>query len=224
MIIVLMGPPGAGKGTQAKILAKELALAHISTGDILRQNVVQGTGLGKKARGYMSKGVLVPDEIVTEMVAHRIDEPDTKRGFILDGFPRNIAQADLLEGMLRKKKLAIEYVFDLDTSEKVVVQRLSGRLACRGCNANYHVKNMPPTQPSVCDACGAALYQRDDDKEETIKRRLEVYRKESAPLITYFQAKGTLQRISGDDDAEVVLKKIIALVSGKVNDPSQVRL
>jgi adenylate kinase len=212
MIIVLLGPPGAGKGTQSKTLAKELGLAHISTGDILRMNVAQGSELGKKAKEYMHKGALVPDELVTDMVASRIGEADTQKGFILDGYPRNVTQADLLEKILKAHNLNIDFVIDLDTSEKVIIQRLSGRLACKGCNSNFHITNMPPKKPMVCDNCGGSLYQREDDKEATIKNRLAVYHKESAPVIQYFQDKGTLHRLFADDEAGVVLKKIIELV------------
>jgi len=207
-----MGPPGAGKGTQAKVLAKKLGLAHISTGDILRQNVASGTELGRQAKDFMNKGLLVPDDLVTRMVDGRLDEPDTKNGFILDGYPRNISQAESLEGIFGKKGISIDYVIDLDTSEAVIIQRLSGRLACKGCNANYHVKNMPPKKAMVCDNCGSALYQRQDDKEETIKKRLDVYRRESAPLIEYYRAKNKLQRIPADEEAGIVLDKIISLV------------
>ncbi|MFA5156346.1 MAG: adenylate kinase [Candidatus Omnitrophota bacterium] len=212
MKIILMGPPGAGKGTQAKTLAKKLGLAHISTGDILRQNVANGTELGRQAKDYMNKGLLVPDELVTRMVSGRLDEPDTKNGFILDGYPRNISQAESLDGLFKKKGIDIDRVIDLDTSEAVIIQRLSGRLACKGCNANYHIKNMPPKKDMVCDNCGSQLYQRQDDKEETIKKRLDVYRKESAPLIEYYRAKNKLQQISADEEAETVLNKIISLV------------
>lgn len=215
MKIILLGPPGAGKGTQAKTLAKRLDLVHISTGDLLRQNVNEGSELGKQAKDFMNKGLLVPDALVTQMLATRIDKPDTKKGFILDGYPRNIKQAETLENLFKERSIDIDYVVDLDTSESVIIQRLSGRLACRGCSANFHVKNMPPKKDMVCDNCGSALYQRADDKEETIKKRLEVYKKESAPLIEYYQKKKKLYRVSADEDAEIVLEKIIRLVAEK---------
>jgi len=217
MNIILLGPPGAGKGTQAKTLAKNLGIAHISTGDILRQNVANGTELGKQAKDYMNKGLLVPDELVTKMVISRINEPDTKKGFILDGYPRNLKQAEALDKLLNEKNIKIDFVIDLVTKEEVIIQRLSGRLACKGCSGNYHITNMPPKKQMICDLCGSELYQRADDKEETIRKRLEVYLKESAPLIEYYQAKKSLQRVSADEEAGVVLDKIIRLV-GKRDD------
>lgn len=210
MRIILLGPPGAGKGTQSKILAENLNLPHISTGDILRQNVAKATELGKKAKDYMNKGLLVPDDLVTQMVVSRIDQPDAKNGFILDGYPRNRSQAEQLDKLLKDRNISIDIVFDLETSEPVIIQRLSGRLACTGCNANYHVKNMPPKKDMVCDQCGSKLYQRADDKEETIKKRLEVYKKESAVLIQYYRHK--LQEIYADEEQEIVLNKMIDFV------------
>ncbi len=215
MRIILLGPPGAGKGTQAKTLAIRLNMPHISTGDILRQNVSKATDLGKKAKDYMDKGLLVPDELVTEMVGSRIDQPDAKKGFILDGYPRNISQAESLDSLLKARNITIDKVFDLSASEAVIVQRLSGRLACSGCNANYHIKNMPPKKAMICDNCGSKLYQRADDKEETIKKRLEVYKKESAALIKYYSAQKNLQEICADKDAEIVLNEMVGFVSGR---------
>lgn len=212
MRIILLGAPGAGKGTQAKTLAKKLNLAHISTGESLRQNVVNGSTLGKQAKDYMNKGLLVPDELVTQMVAARLNQPDTEKGFILDGYPRNIKQAKSLEHLLKKRNIDIDYVVDLVVSEPVIIQRLSGRLACSNCNANFHIKNMPPKKDMLCDNCGGKLYQRTDDKEETIKKRLAVYTKESRPLIQYYQTKKKLYQICADEEPEIVLNKIIHLV------------
>lgn len=208
-----MGPPGAGKGTQAKTLAVKLGLAHISTGDILRQNVAKATQLGAQAKEYMNKGLLVPDELVTKMVKDRLSQPDAAKGFILDGYPRNLKQAESLEAILKELAMGIDFVIDLDVDEKTVIERLSGRLACKGCNANYHIKNMPPKKPMICDNCGGALYQRQDDKEETIKKRLEVYRAESSPLIEHFRKENKLQQVFAGGDPEIVLNKIIELVS-----------
>lgn len=215
MIIILLGPPGAGKGTQAKTLAVELKLPHISTGDMLRQNVAQGTDLGKLAKGYMEKGALVPDDLLTKMLEQRIDKLDAKPGFILDGYPRTIGQAEIFDSMLKSRSRDIGFVVYLETSEKVVVQRLCGRVVCRKCGNNFHLTNMPPKQAGVCDTCGGDLYQRADDKEETIMNRLRVYLKETSGLIKYYDDKKKLQRINADEPAEKVLQEIIRLARGK---------
>jgi adenylate kinase len=214
MKIILLGPPGAGKGTQAKSLASALNLPHISTGDILRLNVAQNTELGRKAKDFMDKGALVPDELVTQMLVQRIGQPDTKNGFILDGYPRNINQAEVLDDALKQRNTEIDLVIYLDTSEPVIIQRLSGRLVCSTCNWNFHIKNMPPKQDMLCDNCGGELYQRSDDKEETIKKRLRVYLEQSHPLIQYYEKKRKLHRLSADLDAEIVLQQIIHLAQG----------
>lgn len=212
MQIILLGPPGAGKGTQAKVLAKRLSLPHISTGDILRQNVSRATALGKKAKDFMNKGALVPDELVTQMITERINQPDIKSGFILDGYPRNINQAKALEDILKEINIVIDLVIYLDTSEPIIIERLSGRLVCSLCNANFHIKNMPPKINMACDNCGGKLYQRPDDKKETIKNRLQVYLKESSPLIQYYTKIHKLYRLKSDEEAEIVLNKIMDLV------------
>jgi adenylate kinase len=211
MQIILLGPPGAGKGTQAKILAEKLSLPHISTGDILRQNVKEATLLGKQARDFMDKGLLVPDQLVAQMLMQRIDEANVRKGFILDGYPRNINQAQTLDVMLKHRNLDIDMVIYLDTSEPVIIQRLGGRLVCSSCGANFHIRNMPPKEKGVCDSCGGKLYQRTDDKEETVKKRLEVYKKEVSSLIQYYEARQKLYRLSADEDAEIVLNKILEL-------------
>lgn len=209
MNIVLLGPPGAGKGTQAKTMAAKLNRPHISTGDILRKNVSENTLLGRRAKDYMNKGALVPDELVTQMLTERISQPDTASGFILDGYPRNLNQARTLDETLAKGRQEIDLVVYLDTSETVIIQRLSGRLVCSKCGANFHVKNMPPKKEMTCDNCGGSLYQRDDDKEETIRKRLVVYRKESAPLIEYYESRHKLFRVNADGDAESVLRIVL---------------
>ncbi|MDD5156404.1 MAG: adenylate kinase [Candidatus Omnitrophica bacterium] len=221
MRIILLGPPGAGKGTQAKILAKELNVSHISTGDLLRQNVSEGTDLGKEAKDFMNKGLLVPDELIRQMLTKRFSRPDVKAGFILDGYPRNINQAQTLEDILAGLKMGIDLVIDLATSESVIIQRLSGRLVCSQCGANFHIRNMPPKKEMTCDNCGGKLYQRSDDKEETIKKRLAVYAAESASLIKYYQDKEKLYTISANEDAQVVLKKMLDLID-KRDDPLKV--
>lgn len=222
MRIILLGPPGAGKGTQAKRLAKDLKLPHISTGDILRQNVSSGSELGKKAKDFMEKGGLVPDTLVTEMLIKRIDEPDAKAGFILDGYPRTINQANALEAALEERGRLIDMVIYLDTSDAVIIQRLTGRLVCRSCAANFHIKNMPPKKQGVCDLCGGELYQRPDDKEETIKKRIQVYKDEVSSLVNYYDSGSKLYRLSADGDADVVLRQMVSLVEQR-NDSSKVR-
>lgn len=212
MRIVLLGPPGAGKGTQAKVMAQRLALVHISTGDLLRQNVKDQTALGKEAKSYMDKGLLVPDELVAKMLMDRINKPDTAKGFILDGYPRTLNQAESLEKMLAQKNMGIDLVLYLDTSDKVIIQRLTGRRVCSSCNANYHVTNMPPKKENVCDSCGGALYQRTDDNEQTVRKRLDVYKQEVSSLITYYETRGKLRRLAADQEAGVVLDQIIDLV------------
>lgn len=215
MRMILLGPPGAGKGTQAKILAKKLNLAHISTGDLLRQNVAAGTELGRQANDYMHKGLLVPDELVSEMVGNRLKERDTEKGWLFDGYPRNLKQAESLDALLERGKIDLDCVIDLDASEPVIIQRLSGRLACGNCGANFHIKNMPPRKPEICDNCGGRLYQRPDDKEETVKKRLEVYKKETAALIEYYRKQNKLQRVSADLEPDIVVDKILRLLKKK---------
>ncbi|RKY30509.1 MAG: adenylate kinase [Candidatus Omnitrophota bacterium] len=213
MKIILLGPPGAGKGTQAKTLASKLNVAHIATGDLLRQNVAKDTDLGKQAKDFMNKGALVPDELVTQMISLRMQEADIEKGFILDGYPRNINQAESLDKILKDRGSEIDSVIYLDASEPVIIQRLTGRLVCSQCGANFHIKNMPPKVAMVCDNCQAKLFQRTDDRAETIKKRLEVYLQESHPLIEYYKKKGKLKRVSSDEDAGIVLDKMLKLLN-----------
>lgn len=220
MRLVLLGPPGAGKGTQSKNLAKRVALVHISTGDILRQNVANQTKLGMEAKDYMNKGELVPDGLVSQMLLDRIKHPDAKNGYILDGYPRNVSQAETLDKELPGKE-KINLVVYLETSEAVIIQRLSGRRVCSKCGALFHMQNMPPKKENTCDACGGALYQRPDDKETTIKNRIQVYNKEAQELIGYYSKQNKLHRINADLDAGVVLNKIVQLVE-EYNDPAKV--
>jgi len=212
MKIILLGPPGAGKGTQAKALAKKLNLTHIATGDILRKNVAADTHLGKQAKDFMDRGALVPDELVTTMLIERISEPDAKDDFILDGYPRNITQAKRLDNLLKEKNMLIGLVIYLDTSEPVIIQRLSGRLVCSLCGANFHIKNMPPKKDMICDNCGGKLYQRTDDREATIRKRLEVYKKETSELIKYYESKQKISHIVADEEAGIVLNKMVNLI------------
>lgn len=220
--MTLLGPPGAGKGTQAKVLAKRLNLVHISTGDILRQNVLDNTELGRRARDFMDRGALVPDELVTLMLTQRLEKSDIKNGFILDGYPRNVNQAEALDDILKQRNLDLDLIVYLETSEHVIIQRLSGRLVCRSCGANFHSKNMPPKKDNFCDNCNSQLYQRTDDKEETVRKRLEVYLKEASGLIQYYAERQKLHRLSANEEAEIVLEKIMHLVKNH-NDSLKVR-
>ena len=213
MRIVLLGPPGAGKGTQAKVLAQKLNIAHISTGDILRENVKANTELGVKAKTFMDKGELVPDALVDQMLTERINNKDIKKGFILDGYPRNISQAKTLDKILAANKEDRNFIIYLHASEPVIVQRLSGRRICSVCQRIFHIKNMPPKVDSICDSCGGRLYQRSDDQEETIKKRLKVYLKETASLLDYYEKKKQLYRLCADGEADIVLDKILNIVN-----------
>lgn len=198
MKIILLGPPGAGKGTQSVVLAKEYKIPHISTGDILRESVKAGLPLGIKAKSFMDKGELVPDEIVTGIVVERLKKPDTQKGYILDGFPRTLKQAEDLDQALSKMSSEIDMVVYFETSSKVAVERLSGRRVCKSCGFNYHVKNIPPKKEGICDKCGGVLFQRPDDNEKTVLNRLKVYEDQTKPLIAYYTEKGILKKVSGD--------------------------
>jgi len=209
--LVLLGPPGAGKGTQAKVLSKGYKIPHISTGDMLREAVKAKTPVGIKAKEFMNRGGLVPDEVVIEIVAERVAKPDCKKGFILDGFPRTGAQARALDSTLTKLNCPIDLVLYFKTSIETIVQRLSGRRVCRNCAATYHIKNIPPKVSGKCDLCGGELYQRDDDKEETVRNRIKVYEDTVPEIINYYEAKGILRTVSGDmdvDEANAYLGKL----------------
>ncbi|GGR23560.1 adenylate kinase [Streptomyces netropsis] len=197
MRIVLVGPPGAGKGTQAAYLAKNLAIPHISTGDLFRANISQGTPLGQKAQEYMRAGQLVPDEVTIGMAKDRMQQPDAAHGFLLDGFPRNLAQAEALDGILKADDLKLDAVLDLEVPEDEVVKRIAGRRMCRKDSSHiFHAIYNPPKTEGVCDTCGGELYQREDDSEETVRKRLEVYHSETEPIIDYYKAQGLVVTIS----------------------------
>ena len=208
MNLVLLGPPGAGKGTQAKVLSKEFKILHISTGDMLRDAVKNETEVGKVAKGYMDRGELVPDNVVIDIVKERISKDDVKNGFMLDGFPRTDAQAVKLDEALTGAGKKLDLVLYFKTSEEISVSRLSGRRVCPACGAIFHVKNMPPKKDGICDRCGAKLIQRDDDKEDTIRRRLVVYENDTKSLIKYYIDKGILTEVSGDLDVARLFDKI----------------
>ncbi|HTY91118.1 MAG TPA: adenylate kinase [Methanocella sp.] len=209
MQIVLFGPPGAGKGTQAKFISEKFNVPHISTGDILRENVREGTALGKKAKVFMDNGALVPDELLIDLIRDRLQKPDTKKGFLLDGFPRTIAQAEALDPILDDINKNLDAVVNVDVGANELISRLSGRRTCRSCGATYNIKSNPPKVPGVCDQCGGELYQRADDTEAAIKHRIEVYQKQTQPLIDYYRKKGLLIDIDGEREIDEVRSDIL---------------
>ncbi|MBO0828588.1 MAG: adenylate kinase [Streptosporangiales bacterium] len=210
MRIVLVGPPGAGKGTQAQFITSNLAIANISTGDLFRANVSQGTPLGIEAKKYMDSGDLVPDEVTIKMVRERLAEDDARDGFLLDGFPRNVPQAEVLGAMLDELGTRLHAVLELVVDDDEVVRRLAGRRTCRTCGTVWHVDFDPPTRDGVCDRCGGELFQRDDDREETVRHRLEVYNDQTAPLIAYYADLGLLIGIDATGPVEDVTERAIA--------------
>jgi adenylate kinase len=207
--IILLGAPGAGKGTQAVMLAEKMKLVQVASGDLFRKALQQETDLGKKAKAYMEKGQLVPDEITIQMVLERLAAPDVKNGAILDGFPRNLKQAKALDKALAQQSRAIDKAVYIKVSEGDLLKRLSGRWICRNCQAPYHEVDSPPKVAGRCDRCGGELYQRADDKAETVKKRLEVYFKETSPLIDYFKKAGKLLEINGEGNAAAVNRQIL---------------
>ncbi|WP_292466217.1 adenylate kinase [Methanolobus sp.] len=211
MNIVLFGPPGAGKGTQAKELSKKYEIPHISTGDILRANVRDGTELGLKAKQYMDKGELVPDEVLIGLIRNRLTEPDCEKGYLLDGYPRTIPQADALTGILKDISKPLDAVINIEVSDEALVKRLSGRRSCT-CGESYHLMFNPPVKEGVCNACGAELYQRDDDKEEVIRQRLAVYNEKTKPLINYYDDTGILVNIDGSGAVGAVLADVCKIM------------
>ncbi|MFV2196295.1 adenylate kinase [Nocardiopsis sp. LOL_012] len=215
MRAVLVGPPGAGKGTQAQILASDLSIPQVSTGDIFRANVSGGTELGKRAKEYMDRGDLVPDEVTNAMVKDRLSQDDTAGGFLLDGFPRNVPQAEKLGEMLADLKVDLDIVLELKVDEEEVVKRLSGRRSCSECGRAYHVEYDAPKAEGVCDADGVALYQRQDDREDTIRHRLEVYREQTAPLVDFYASKGLLSAISATGSVGEVTARAKAAIKEK---------
>lgn len=207
--LVLLGAPGAGKGTQAKRLAEYYSIPHISTGDIFRRNLSEGTPLGKRAQRYMSEGRLVPDDITEAMVDDRLQQADTHNGFILDGFPRNVHQADALAGMLADRQLSLTAVIYIEVPHDILVERLVGRRVCSTCGTTFHVIFDPPAVEGVCEVCGGTLVQRPDDQPETVETRLNVYMEETAPLIDFYRERGLLVEIDGTEPVDVVTQNII---------------
>ncbi|MBO6148499.1 MAG: adenylate kinase [Lachnospiraceae bacterium] len=212
MKIIMLGAPGAGKGTQAKRISEKYGIPHISTGDIFRANIKEGTALGKEAKSYMDEGKLVPDELTVRILLDRVSKDDCKGGYLLDGFPRTIPQAEVLDKELEKAGDRVDFAIDVEVPDESIVKRMSGRRACLKCGATYHVESLPPKTEGICDKCGEKLSIREDDKEETVKKRLEVYHKETEPLINYYEKKGILETVDGMQDAEEVFSSIIAIL------------
>ncbi len=210
MKIIMLGAPGAGKGTQAKMIAEKYSVPHVSTGDIFRANIKNGTELGKQAKEYMDKGQLVPDELTVKILLDRVAQDDCKNGYVLDGFPRTIPQAEVLDEALTKLSESIDYAINVDVPDENIVGRMGGRRACVKCGATYHVKYNPPKEEGVCDACGDKLILRDDDAPETVQKRLDVYHEQTQPLIDYYDKKGVLKTVDGTVD----MKDVFAAICG----------
>ncbi len=219
MRIVLVGPPGAGKGTQAAYLARNLSIPHISTGDLFRANISQGTELGKEAQKYMKAGQFVPDSVTVGMAKDRLNQPDATEGFLLDGFPRNLHQAEVLDEYLAGQGIQVDAVLDLEVPEDEVVKRIAGRRICRNDSAHvFHVTYKQPQQAGVCDVCGGELYQRDDDSEETVRKRLEVYHTQTEPIIDYYKAQGLVVTISALGKVEEVTQRAMDALKREDDD------
>ena len=209
MRAVLLGPPGAGKGTQAVRLVEKYGVPQISTGDIFRKNIKEGTELGKKAQEYMNAGRLVPDELVVDLVKDRLMQDDCANGYLLDGFPRTIAQAEQLDDFLKEHGTELDAVINFEVGNESLMKRLTGRRLCKACGASYHIVNFPPKTEGICDKCGAELIQRDDDTEETARKRIEVYEESTAPLIEYYSESGALKNFDAEKDPEEVFADIV---------------
>ena len=220
MRVIMLGPPGAGKGTQANRIADAYRIPHISTGDIFRENVKSATELGRKAQEYMDAGELVPDDVVVGMVASRLAEPDAKSGFNLDGFPRTVPQAQSLEDLLVDRETPLDVVLRLAVDEDEVVHRLTGRRVCRDCGAVYHVDYNPPSEPGVCDACGGELYQRDDDREEVVLNRLDVYHRQTQPLEYFYWERGLLRDVEAVGTVDEVTDRALGVLREYEEPPS----
>lgn len=212
MKIIMLGAPGAGKGTQAKKIAAKYEIPHISTGDIFRANIKNGTELGKKAKTYMDQGLLVPDELVVDLVVDRVNQDDCVNGYVLDGFPRTIPQAEALTKALEALGQKMDYAIDVNVPDENIVKRMGGRRACVGCGATYHLEYAPPKKDGICDTCGAELILRDDDKPETVQKRLNVYHEQTQPLIDYYTSEGILKTVDGTVDINDVFQAIVEIL------------
>ncbi len=212
MKIVMLGAPGAGKGTQAQMLAKKYDIPHVSTGDIFRMNIKNGTELGMEAKKYMDQGLLVPDELTVRILLDRVAREDCRKGYVLDGFPRNIPQADVLDEALSKLGDKIDYAINVDVPDENIIRRMGGRRACLSCGATYHIEHVPPKKEGICDKCGQELVLRDDDKPETVKNRLQVYKEQTQPLIDFYTKQGVLHNVDGTKDMNEVFEAIVAIL------------
>lgn len=212
MKIIMLGAPGAGKGTQAKMIAEKYGVPHVSTGDIFRANIKNGTELGKEAKQYMDQGLLVPDELTVRILLDRVAKEDCKDGYVLDGFPRTIPQAEVLDSELSKLGDCIDYAIDVDVPDENIIKRMSGRRACLTCGATYHIEHVPPKKEGICDKCGSELVLREDDKPETVKNRLNVYHEQTQPLIDFYTAKGVLKTVDGTLPMDEVFAAITAIL------------
>ena len=212
MKIIMLGAPGAGKGTQAKRIAEKYQIPHISTGDIFRSNIKEGTELGMKAKQFMDQGLLVPDEVTIGMLLDRIHQDDCEKGYVLDGFPRTIPQAEALDKALAEMGQKMDYAIDVEVPDENIINRMSGRRACVGCGATYHMVYAAPAKEGICDKCGGELILRDDDKPETVEKRLRVYHEQTQPLIDYYKEKGVLHSVDGTKDMEEVFQSITEIL------------
>lgn len=212
MKIVMLGAPGAGKGTQAKMIAEKYGIPHVSTGDIFRANIKNGTALGMEAKKYMDQGQLVPDELTVRILLDRVAQPDCEDGYVLDGFPRTIPQAEVLDEALRGRGEKLDWAVNVDVPDENIVRRMSGRRACLKCGATYHIEHIPPKKEGVCDACGSGLVLRDDDRPETVQNRLKVYHEQTQPLIDFYTGKGIMRSVDGTQDMRDVFAAITEIL------------
>ena len=212
MKIIMLGAPGAGKGTQAKMIAEKYSIPHVSTGDIFRANIKDQTELGMEAKKYMDQGLLVPDELTVKILLDRVAKDDCKNGYVLDGFPRTIPQAEVLDKAVSELNESIDFAINVDVKDENIVKRMSGRRACLKCGATYHIEHIPPKKDGICDKCGSELVLRDDDKPETVQKRLNVYHEQTQPLIDYYNKKGILREVDGSQDMKDVFSAIVAIL------------
>ncbi len=212
MKIIMLGAPGAGKGTQAKLIAEKYHIPHVSTGDMFRMNIKNGTELGMEAKKYMDQGLLVPDELTVRILLDRVAKEDCENGYVLDGFPRTIPQAEVLEDALAKLGDQIDYAINVEVPDENIIRRMGGRRACLSCGATYHIEHVPPRKEGICDQCGQSLVLRDDDKPETVKNRLRVYQEQTQPLIDFYGEKGVLRNVDGTQDMQDVFQAIVEIL------------